>query len=197
MYVRANRTEDCFEVVQCHHEHNHETGPEIFYQCLENKQLNETEKEQLQKMLKLNVKTHVMKQSLRQSSGKLISSKQIHNIRAKLEKADVSMSDEDHLCQELKSIVDSDLGAVTQVLVDEDQSVIGIYVQTSYMLNTFKKFPELCFLDATYKTNNYQMPLFTLMIEDGNGISIPVAHFWVVCERAAVFRQSFFLFYEA
>ena len=37
------------------------------------------------------------------------------------------------------------------------------------MRNTFKKFPEILFVDGTYNVNKLGMPLYCLMVEDGFG----------------------------
>lgn len=38
------------------------------------------------------------------------------------------------------------------------------------MKQTFEMFPEVLKVDCTYSTNKLRMPLFTLLVEDGNGI---------------------------
>ena len=47
----------------------------------------------------------------------------------------------------------------------------GIYFQTPEMKNIFASYPELLLIDATYKLNDLHMPLYVLMVVDGNGES--------------------------
>ena len=47
----------------------------------------------------------------------------------------------------------------------------AIYFQTSEMRSVFASYPELLLIDATYKLNDLNMPLYVLMIVDGNGES--------------------------
>ena len=47
----------------------------------------------------------------------------------------------------------------------------AIYFQTSEMRSAFASYPELLLIDATYKLNDLNMPLYVLMIVDGNGES--------------------------
>ena len=37
------------------------------------------------------------------------------------------------------------------------------------MTKTFAAFPELLFVDATYKLNDLRMPVYIMLVEDGNG----------------------------
>ena len=55
--------------------------------------------------------------------------------------------------------------------VDEDSMLKAIYFQTSEMKRIFESYPELLLVDATYKLNDLQMPLYVLMVVDGNGES--------------------------
>ena len=45
----------------------------------------------------------------------------------------------------------------------------AIYFQTSEMRSVFASYPELLLIYATYKLNDLNMPLYVLMIVDGNG----------------------------
>ena len=47
----------------------------------------------------------------------------------------------------------------------------AIYFQTSEMRSIFVSYPELLLIDATYKLNDLNMPLYVLMSVDGNGES--------------------------
>ena len=47
----------------------------------------------------------------------------------------------------------------------------AIYFQTSEMRCAFASYPELLLIDATYKLNDLNMPLYVLMCVDGNGES--------------------------
>ena len=55
--------------------------------------------------------------------------------------------------------------------MDEDSVLKAIFFQTNEMKQVFESYPELLFIDATYKLNDLQMPLYVLMVVDGNGES--------------------------
>ena len=55
----------------------------------------------------------------------------------------------------------------------------AIYFQTAEMKSMFMSYPEVLFVDATYKLNDLQMPLYVLMAIDGNGES-EIVCLWIV-----------------
>ena len=46
------------------------------------------------------------------------------------------------------------------------------------MRSAFHRFPEVLLIDATHKTNDQGMALYTVINIDGNGQSQVVAFFW-------------------
>ena len=50
------------------------------------------------------------------------------------------------------------------------------------MQEMFSNFPELLLIDATYKLNDLRMPLYIMMVVDGNGESEIVA-LWIVASE--------------
>ena len=58
----------------------------------------------------------------------------------KKEKVCCQMKPTYYKLQELKNISHSDVGAITQVLTNENEEVFAVYLQTSYMQKVFKKF---------------------------------------------------------
>ena len=63
------------------------------------------------------------------------------------------------------------VGAVVEATVDSDNMLSGIYFQDAYIIENYAKFPETLFIDATHKLNELWMPLYVLLVEDGNGES--------------------------
>ncbi|KAG0442882.1 hypothetical protein HPB47_015520 [Ixodes persulcatus] len=57
--------------------------------------------------------------------------------------------------------------------------------ETGMMDQFYKKFPEVLFLDETYRTNNLKMALFMFMVVDGNRCSQVIAHCFVSREDCA------------
>ena len=61
--------------------------------------------------------------------------------------------------------------------------------QDEEMWRTYDRFPEMLFVDATYKLNDLRVPLYLFLVEDGNGESEIVAVWMVVTEDAISIRQ--------
>ena len=71
------------------------------------------------------------------------------------------------------------VGAVVEVTVNSDNVLSGIYFQDAYMIENYKRFPEMLFIDTTHKLNELRMPLYVLLVEDGNGDSQIVSLYMV------------------
>ena len=67
----------------------------------------------------------------------------------------------------------------------------GIFYQDAEMKRMFDRFPELLFVDATYKLNDLRMPLdlYIFLVEDGNGESEIVALWMVMSEDVISIKQ--------
>ena len=74
------------------------------------------------------------------------------------------------------------LDAVITTFVDDSKVLQAIFFQTQEMKNTFRSYPELLFIDATYKLNDLRMPLYVILAVDGNGESEVVCLWIVQCE---------------
>lgn len=61
------------------------------------------------------------------------------------------------------------LGSVVTAFTDDDNTLKAIYFQASEMKSAFKSYPEMLLVDATYKLNDLNMPLYVLIIVNGNG----------------------------
>ena len=66
--------------------------------------------------------------------------------------------------------------ATTLVEVDDGKNVDLVYIQTGEMRKQYNKYPEILFVDTTYNVNIEAYPLFTMMVEDGDGRGKPVAY---------------------
>lgn len=97
------------------------------------------------------------------TTGKLLTSSDIHNLKASVNRQcpDVTSVLKEHTSQ----YPNDDIGLV----VDDNNAVQLIFIQTQQMKETFAKFPEVLLLDGTYSTNNCGMPLYSFLAEDGYG----------------------------
>ena len=90
---------------------------------------------------------------------------------------------DDH--EEIKRIVDfldSDKGKFAKICVDIEGNIKVIWLQTAQMEASLKKFAGLIEADGTYRVNRNRMPVYTFLVIDGNGDSIPCAHAFLAQE---------------
>ena len=69
-----------------------------------------------------------------------------------------------------------------EVFTAEDKQFTGLLYQDQLMKVTFSSYPEIILNDATYKLNELRMPLYLMLIIDGNGQSEIVAAFLTTLE---------------
>lgn len=135
---------------------------------------------------------HAINSSENRAGGKVIA-KDIHNERARIrrnEEADTQQVDDlTALIEEMEKIE----GATVKI-VTEDQHVEGIYFQDPTMKKMFAAFPEIIFVDATYRVNDRNMPLQVVMVADGDGETQIVALFIIKSENVVVMKKLFEIF---
>ena len=84
-----------------------------------------------------------------------------------------------------------------EILLEEDTSqLLGIYYQEQHMKKIFSDFPELLMIDSTYKLNDLRMPLYVLLVVDGNGESEIIATFLTANETENTIRRMINIFKE-
>ena len=81
------------------------------------------------------------------------------------------------------------IGGTVEIVQNEEGNLRGIFFQDDDMKSTFSSYPEILFIDATYKLNELRLPLYVLLIEDGNGLSEIVA-IWLIADESGTTIQS-------
>ena len=64
-----------------------------------------------------------------------------------------------------------DTDATVDVLSDEEKDFKGLFFQDPLMKHTFNAYPEIVFVDATYKLLDLGLPVYLMLSEDSNGQS--------------------------
>ena len=57
------------------------------------------------------------------------------------------------------------------IFTDDNNVLTGLFFRDCLMKTTFASYPEIIFVDATYKLNELRMPLYLMLVVDGNGQS--------------------------
>ncbi|XP_019646381.1 PREDICTED: uncharacterized protein LOC109486916 [Branchiostoma belcheri] len=150
IYVSSDRKKGKLVVTSFNDNHNHEVGEEVRKYYPSQRRLEGELLEEACKLTKLRVDVRVLKDHVHKTSGKLTTSKDLHNLRASLQQG----TEADAVIRALEDILHNDKGAKIAVVLDQDQTLEALYLQTSAMVSSFSSFPEILFMDATYKTNN-------------------------------------------
>lgn len=86
------------------------------------------------------------------------------------------------------------IGAKVEAYTDDKKCFKGLYYQDQGMRDMFAAYPGILMIDATYKLNDLRLPLYVMLIVDGNGESEVVGLMLVADEEQNTIRQmmSFF-----
>ena len=77
------------------------------------------------------------------------------------------------------------IGASVEVYPDEDKNFKGLFFHDSQMKQAFEAYPELIFINATYKLLELGLPTYLLLCEDSNGESEIIGVCLLVSEDAS------------
>ena len=66
-----------------------------------------------------------------------------------------------------------------EVPINSNNVLSSVFFQKQSWQNIYARYLELILIDATYKLNNLRMPMYILMVVDGNGES-EIAALWLV-----------------
>lgn len=133
-------------------------------------------------MIKCGANKQKMKYYLTEKRGKPVCLKSLHNLQTST--ITENMTDKDEL-EALVAEMESIPGASVKLSINEENELNEVYFQDERMKKMFNLFSEVVLFDATYKLNNRRMPLFVLLIVDGNGVSEIAVLFFVKSESRA------------
>ncbi|XP_064622580.1 uncharacterized protein LOC135484821 [Lineus longissimus] len=198
IFATADRNSSRLVIKTLNDTHNHAVSSDIYMHYPVNREVDDKLKAVCRVMYNLKVPAGVFRDKLIEISGKEFTAKDILNLKSKIrmDNSD-SGSKLNLLVTELEAILEQFPDAFIRLKISEVGLVEAIFIQMPVMRDSFIKFPEVCFLDATYRVNEHKMPLFTLMVEDGLGHSIPAAHFLVPAEDQENIDHCFDLFKQS
>ncbi len=123
---------------------------------------------------------------LADGSGKSITSQDIRNIKSKARSiARGSDTEGQVLVDTIRKLLCDDVGAAVKVL-ECDNELQAVCWQTNEMLDKYRRYGEVLFVDTTYKLNIERFPLLVFLVEDGVGCGIPVLFAFVKNETSNI-----------
>ena len=123
----------------------------------------------------------MLQQKIEQGTGKKVTLKDISNIKHRT-RLPLNRNDLDSVVEFLKKEGDSSV----DIIVGEEENFKRLLYQDVCMRNMYMKFPEVMLVDATYKPLDLGMPVYLLLVIDGNGLSEIIGLFLVEEESKEV-----------
>lgn len=160
-----------------HAAHNHDRSENIFGGLPNQRRLDEDEKQFAMNMISMKPNMRLLQKEICAKTGKITVLKDLQNIKQQQRKI-FAGGDLEAIYEEVKAR--NDINA--EVFVDNNE-LQGIYLQDERMRKYFELYPEMALMDATYKLNDRRMPLFILLVVDGNGESQIAALFIIKSEN--------------
>lgn len=165
-----------FEVGDLNVAHNHDRSGTIFDGLPKQRRLDDNEKQFAKDMISMKANMRLLQKEIKGKTGKTTVLKDLHNIKQQIKSH--HGNDLEAIYEEIKDRND----ITTEVFLNNDE-LQGIYIQDDRMRQYFDLYPEVLLMDATYKLNDRRMPLFLLLVVDGNGESQIVAMFIIKSEN--------------
>ncbi|CAG5090336.1 Protein of unknown function [Cotesia congregata] len=154
------------EITKLHLEHeNHHKNTALFYDIYsEDNKLTPEEKRAVEEMLSVDADKKRLQNLVMNKYNKTLDLKTFHNMKSKCTNSSAN---------NLLSIVEllrTTYNADVYVYNDTETSTCkGIFYSTPTMRSDFQSWPEIVFLDGTYKLTNNGMTMMIFLVEDGNG----------------------------
>lgn len=145
-----------------------------------NRRLTQDEQCMLKPILALNPSAQKLKQYVVSNMKKAVTLKDMHNLRAKIKGSTDTMQ---ALCDLVEDI--SKEGKVA-LLVSTDGSLELLCFASKEMISLYHQYPEVLFLDGTYKVNKHGYPLYYFMVQDISGRGRGVFYAFVSAETGPV-----------
>ena len=129
-------------------------------------------------MLSVKANKKLVQHHVKESTGINLTLKDLHNIHQKLKPT----ADNNRLMSLLELMVQEHGSTAELICTEDDNTLRAIYYQDRRMKVMMSAYPELVLIDATYRLNDLRMPLYVLMVVDGNGES-QVVGLWIVANE--------------
>ena len=155
---------------KCYLEHCYPIGPEVLPHYPFKRRLAGDELKEIEDLVTLAPKLKLVRQYILKQFGKQVILKDIQNVRTKVKIQAKGGRDEAQVTiDRLEEEMQRDQGSKGGIIVNENSELSIIYFASSHLLGLYEKFPKVLMIDGTYNVNKSRMPLYSFMIEDGNG----------------------------
>ena len=152
------------EVVDRHE--NHSTDIEEYNYLPKSRKLSDAEVSYVTDMISLGANKKKLQQQIFGATGKHVILKDLSNIQSKLKREKHSTKNDLSACvDQLRNTY----SCTVDICTDAKDTFGGLFVQDERMRRAVAGFPEIVFLDATYKLLELHFPAYLILVEDSNG----------------------------
>ena len=162
--LSASEDGNALEVTHMKLSHNHEVSKQLYQSLPRQRSLPFELVEEVKSAIKLKANNKLLTQKIEQETGKMVTLKDLSSIKYK-SKLSLNKNDIESIVEFLQRQETS----TVDVMVDNENNIKALLYQDLYMKNMFDKYPEMILVDATFKLLDLRLPVYLLLVIDGNG----------------------------
>ncbi|XP_075738923.1 uncharacterized protein LOC142784443 [Rhipicephalus microplus] len=183
-----------YKITKLQAKHNH---PTEYYDLYPQKRLlNHGEKEFFD-LAKCNIGAKDFKNLVEQKTGKKLTTKDINNYKQRFsipirnEQAHGEM-----VLEKVETLLKNNPNWVIHYEMNQNNNLQFILLQTTHMREILEKYPEILFIDGTYKVNIEGYILYSILVQDGCGRGRPVCYAFLRNETTEIVEPMFTKFVD-
>ncbi|KAL5239021.1 hypothetical protein ACI65C_006431 [Semiaphis heraclei] len=186
IYLKASDDGKALVITKMTEDHNHKVSQVLYSHLPNQRKITPESKAIVLELMDLKANKKMIQQKIMNKSGKIVTLKDLSNIHTTGRK-NYSNNNLVETVDKLKN----KFNCTVEISTDEENNLNGIFIQDSFMTESFEAYPEVVFADATYKLLDLRLPVYELMTEDGNGQSEIAAIGLLVNEEEITLRWFF------
>nr|XP_054925609.1 uncharacterized protein LOC129384325 isoform X1 [Dermacentor andersoni] len=184
-----------YKITKLQAKHNHATKYYDLYP--QSRLLNDAEKVEFFDFAKCNIGPKYFKSLVEQKTGKKLTTKDVNNYKQRFsipirnEQAHGEM-----VLEKIDTLLANNPNWVIHYEKNQSNNLQFVLLQTTHMREILEKYPEILFIDGTYKVNIEGYILYSILVEDGGGRGRPVCYAFLQNETTEIVQAMFAKFAE-
>lgn len=168
--------------------HNHVLSSYIYHQLPRQRIVRGKYREEIKTILHLKANHQLIQTKIQKDTGCLMSKNDISNLKAENRRA---------IRNEMDSVISflkQQKGSSVEIVKDDKQRFKCLFYQDKQMKRVYNLFPEFLMVDATHKHLHSKLPVYSLFVVDGNGVSEIVAFFIITNDTKSLMEMALNVF---
>ncbi|RUS68717.1 hypothetical protein EGW08_023520 [Elysia chlorotica] len=175
-------------------EHNHHSDANTYSREYKVKRLNSDQRKELQDVVNVKPNNEKLLHFIKSKYGKSLSLADVRSLKYQLKRSGTQQSTANDLLDVLADVEECGPFELTLSENKEDVLIDMIAFSTRDMINLYNAFPEVIYMDGTYRVNQSGYPLYQLMVEDSAGRGRPVFYAFVRLETSDLLTHMLSVF---